>query len=236
MGFVLEKHGAWYLEQEPSKALSEGDRVPAGAKIRPREVEQKEGEKCSLTVCFYTGQAKVYTGPATLPDRVAASPVARLCRAMAGRQPTGYVHAISRGNEVSDGVVRLENGQVDLAPIFHAGQPGEYQVEFKRASPSSANTPPAATLRFVYDAKRSLSVAAVGLSPGLFECAVLLPGGRPGAAAWVLVSEPSAYAQAAEAYRQAVTLSEAWDPDVSPYAIVSFRRACLKTLAEPIRP
>ena len=107
VGFVLEKHGEWYLEKAPSKTLSEGQEIPAGAKIRPKE-EGQEGEKCLLTICLYTGQAKVYKGSkgsATLPARPDPSSVNRLCRAIAGRYSGGYIHALSRGKEISDGVV-----------------------------------------------------------------------------------------------------------------------------------
>src|SRR5271165_2715887 len=89
VGFVLEKHGEWYLEKAPSRTLSEGDRIPAGAKIRPKKEEGQEGEKSSLTICLYTGQAKVYTGAATLPARPDPSSVNRLCRAIAGRYSGG---------------------------------------------------------------------------------------------------------------------------------------------------
>jgi len=238
VGFVLEKHGEWYLEKAPSRTLSEGDRIPAGAKIRPKKEEGQEGEKSSLTICLYTGQAKVYTGAATLPARPDPSSVNRLCHAIAGRYSGGYIHALSRGKEISDGVVRQEKGRIDLAAVFHADIPGEHQVQFRHTAQSSANPPDPVTIRFVWDPKRSTTVNTVGLRPGLYECTVLSPGGqREGdATAWVLVSESPAYERAADTYREAVALSEAWDDDVSPHAVVSFRRACLKTLAEPTRP
>lgn len=228
----------------PSKTLSEGQEIPAGAKIRPKE-EGQEGEKCLLTICLYNGQAKVYrgidciTGPATLPARPDPSSfINRLCRVIGGRYSGGYIHALSRGKEISDGVVRQEKGRIDLAAVFHADIPGEHQVQFRPTAQSSANPPGPVTIRFVWDPKRSTTVNTVGLRPGLYECTVLSQGGQweGDATAWVLVSESPAYERAADTYREAVALSEAWDDDVSPYAVVSFRRACLKTLAQPTRP
>ena len=243
VGFVLENYGDWYLEKAPSKTLSEGQEVPAGAKIRPKE-EGQAGEKCLLTICLYNGQPKFYRridcikGAATLPARPDPSSVNRLCRAIGGRYAGGYIHALSRGKEISDGVVRQEKGRIDLAAVFHADIPGEHQVQFRPTAQSSANPPGPVTIRFVWDPKRSTTVNTVGLRPGLYECTVLSQGGQweGDATAWVLVSESPAYERAADTYREAVALSEAWDDDVSPHAVVSFRRACLKTLAEPTWP
>ena len=237
VGFVLEKHGEWYLEKAPSQTLSEGKGFRPGQRFDQKE-EGQEGEKSSLTICLYTGQAKVYTGAATLPARPDPSSVNRLCRAIAGRYSGGYIHALSRGKEISDGVVRQEKGRIDLAAVFHTDIPGEHQVQFRPTAQSSANPPGPVTIRFVWDPKRSTTVNTVGLRPGLYECTVLSQGGQweGDAAAWVLVSESPAYERAADTYREAVALSEAWDDDVSPHAVVSFRRAWLKTLAEPTRP
>ena len=167
VGFVLEKHGEWYLEKAPSKTLSEGQEIPAGAKIRPKE-EGQEGEKCLLTICLYNGRAKVYrgidcvTGPATLfarPDP--SSFINRLRRVIGGRYSGEYIHALSRGKEISDGVVRQEKGRIDLAAVFHADIPGEHQVQFRPTVQSSANPPGPVTIRFVWDPKRSTTVNRV---------------------------------------------------------------------------
>jgi len=116
VGFVLEKHGEWYLEKAPSQTLFEGKEIPAGAKIRPKE-EGQEGEKCLLTICLYTGQAKVYTGPATLPARLDPSSVNPLSRVIGGRYSGGFIHALSRGKEISDGVqTRKGPKRTDRAP------------------------------------------------------------------------------------------------------------------------
>jgi hypothetical protein len=237
VGFVLEKHGEWYLDGAPSRALAEGDRLPAGAKIRPKQ-ERPEGDKVSLTVCLYTGQAKVYIGPEILPARRDPSLVNRLWRAVAGRYSGGYVHALSRGKEISDGIVRLENRQIDLAPVFHADVEGEHQLRFTPMAPIPATTKGPVAIRFAWVPKRPSPVTAEGLRSGLYECVVVAQDGEPqgDATAWILLSEPGSYDRSAKTYREAVALSERWDEKVSPYAILSFRRACLKTLAEPAPP
>jgi hypothetical protein len=234
VGFVLEKHGDWIVDATPPRTLAEGDRIPAGAKVRPKEDSQGK-KKHSLTICLYTGTAKVYTGPATLPARYDPSVASRLWRAIAGRHSGGYVRALSRGTEISDGVVRLENHQIDLSPVFHPDVESEYHLRFTSVARAPATKP--VTVRFQWSLKRPAPVKVEGLRSGLYECMVVAQDGQPqgDATNWVLVSEPRSYEQAAATYREAVALSEAWDADVSPYAIFSFRRSCLKMLAEPAR-
>jgi len=237
VGFVLEKHGEWYLDGAPSRALAEGDRLPAGAKIRPKQ-ERPERDRVSLTVCLYTGQAKVYNGPEVLPARRDPSLVNRLWRAVAGRYSGGYVHALSRGKEISDGIVRLENRQIDLAPVFHPDVEGDHELRFTPMAPTPATSTGPVAIRFAWVLKRPAPVTAERLRSGLYECVVVAQDGEPqgDATAWILVSEPGSYDRSAKTYREAVALSEGWDEQVSAYAIHSFRRACLKTLAEPAPP
>src|SRR5207302_1795219 len=39
VGFVLEQHGEWLMDGEPQRALSEGDELPPGATIRPKDAK-----------------------------------------------------------------------------------------------------------------------------------------------------------------------------------------------------
>jgi hypothetical protein len=238
VGFVLEKRGDWYLDGPQPRSLSEGDRLAEGATIRPKD--QAPGKKkCSLTVCFSDGVAKVYSEPGTLTLRSKSnrSRLSRLWKVIAGRYSGGYVHAMSRGRELSDGVVELKNEQIDPSAIFHVDNPGEYHLRFALIATTPSTVGGAVTIKFKWDAKRPATVSAVGLRPGLYKCAVVAADGRVqgDATAWVLVREARAYAQAAKTYQEAVDLSEKWDESVSSHAVLSFRRACLKALAESER-
>ena len=102
VGFVLEKHGEWYLEKAPSRTLSEGDRDSGRGQDSTEEGRRTRGGKSSLTICLYTGQAKVYRGivpgPATLPARPdpssCQSTLPRDCRAILRR-----IHSCSQSGE-----------------------------------------------------------------------------------------------------------------------------------------
>ena len=136
---------------------------------------------------YWSGQGLYGSGDPSRPPRPLLGQ--STLPAIAGRYSGGYIHALSRGKEISDGVVRQEKGRIDLAAVFHADIPGEHQVQFRPTAQSSANPPGPVTIRFVWDPKRSTTVNTVGLRPGLYECTVLSQGGqREGdAAAWVLV-------------------------------------------------
>jgi hypothetical protein len=237
VGFVLEKHGEWLLEGPSPRLISEGDRIPGGAKLRPKEGRRGE-DKSTITICLYTGQAKVYTGAATLPARYDPSLVNRLWRAIAGRYSGGYVHALSRGRGISDGVVRRENQRIDLSPVFHAEAAGEFRVRFTPVPGNAAKATGPVTLRFVRSPEQLAPAGSGELRPGLYECTIVDHKGQPkgDSTAWVLVAGAADFGRATAKYREAVDLSEKWDDNVSPYAVVSFRRACLKSMAEPIRP
>ena len=237
VGFVLEKHGDWLLEGKIARPISEGDRLPAGAKVRPKELQQKEKQD-SLTICLYTGQARVYTAAATLPVRYDPSLANRIWCAIVGRYSGGYVHALSRGSQIADGVVRRSKQTIDLSAVFHPGAAGEYRLRFRSVSGNSVKAPETVTLRVDWSPKQHSPVRCDELRPGIYECAVVDEQGQPkdDSAAWILVSESFDYERAATTYRVAVDLSEKWEHNVSPYAVLSFRRACLQSLAASTQP
>jgi hypothetical protein len=70
------------------------------------------------------------------------------------------------------------------------------------------------------------------LRPGLYEISLLNSAGTPtGGDAWVLITHHAAFAQVADAHREARALAESWSEQATPEAARSFLRAHLAHLA-----
>ncbi len=205
VGFVLEKKGEWLMEGAPARPISEGDRLPAGAKIRPKDGQQI-GKNHSLTICLYTGQAKVFTEPSILPVKYDPSLVNRLWRAISGRYSGGYVHAMSRGSELSDGVVCQSNQIIDLSGVFHPNVAGEYQLQFTPLPGNAAKRSGPVMLRLDCPKKTPAPVRSDTLRPGIYQCTIIGPDHQPRdeSKAWIMISGSHDYDRAATMYREAV--------------------------------
>jgi hypothetical protein len=234
VGFVLEMRGQWLVEGTPPRAIAEGDRLPAEAKVRPKEpdakAKKKGGAAPALTVSLYTGKAAVYTGPATLPPRPSASLANRVWEVVTGKGMGGYAHLLSRALG-DDAVARLDGETLDLTPVLKGPATDDYRLRFDRLVPGGGGAPVEVKV-----ARGATSCRADGLLPGLYEVTVLASEGREAGRTWVLFTPPSGYDRAARTYAEAVALSEKWDPNVSPRAVTRFRRACLWSLAEHPEP
>jgi hypothetical protein len=233
VGFVLEQVGEWQLDGKRPRAIAEGDGLPAGGSVRPKAARPADetAPRPKLIVCLYTGKAKVYTGPATLPGRRDPMPLSRIWAAVSRQPMSGYIHPVSRGIGIPDGVVKLNGGVIDPARAFRGLAAGEHGMRFDPIAPRrhGART---TTIRFAWDPEDPHPIPAGGLRPGLYRVTAPGEGTRPGEGAWILLSAAPEYDRAARSYREAYELSENWDGAIGPHAVIKFRRAYLKALAE----
>jgi hypothetical protein len=148
-------------------------------------------------------------------------------------QPDKYMVAASRGAEpeLVDAVLPIENGQIDVQPIFREMDPGTYYVELAVPGAPSLSGPPS---RVTFAKGRAARVEAGGLRAGLYKLALVTEKGEPrDSDCWILVAAPPEYAKQAAAYEQAVSESKKLPEEMDARATRALLRAYLESLANP---
>ena len=120
--------------------------------------------------------------------------------ALVGSHPTRYRNHISRSFVLHEAVVRLQDGRIDLSPVFAEAGTNTYYLRWQpmAVADRSAQGEPIGPLTYAWSpSKRDLG-ASEGLKPGLYELSLVRWTG--GAyrlvgvdSAWVLIAEASTY-------------------------------------------
>jgi hypothetical protein len=233
---VLSVAGYWYVSTTPNQPLVQGASLSAGAEIRIAERydptdnivildadNQVIQKKCDVENCR---QPIVLRRPE--PDSFVLT-VARSVMTLWRRTPTRYASLISRGGKLRDGVLKLQEGSLDLSPSFRNMDKNHYMLGLKHIDESSG-----LYLPVDWDTAGGM-VAAAGLSPGLYRIELLDPYGEDhaslGEEAWVLVSEPGSYEPNSAAFAAAEQGTKRWGRGVQPEIVQSFLRAYLDALS-----
>ncbi len=229
-GFVLDVVGTWYLEGAKPQKIAGGDKLPAGGAIAPKPADPKS----RLVVCLFSGKTKTYSTKDTLPKRGEPSRTDKLMRAISGHYHGGIVHAVSRGEDLSDSVLRLSDGKLEVAPLVSGLRADTYLLRF---APAQESTPKDATVTLKVDWKPQAKpiVEAAGLASGLYRVQLLDKRTRQpaGSEALALIASADDYDAALRTLDEVKALTQTWDEEVRKVVGVDVLRACLESLANP---
>jgi hypothetical protein len=251
-GVVTSVSGTWFVD---GVKVARGQKLAAGVVIKAKEPNAKYGRVVVMLLDF-TEVSRIcdrrgFCGePVRLPDTV-EEPTRSRSRAgtsrpgLWGRVVTAinrsrgqrYIRSLARGGvDLPDGVVRLENGRIDLSSVFKGVTAREIllNVEAVRNEDGSVSGMIAERLRLRWSGRGRAVVKVPNVTPGLYRITFAEPDGGGGSVlpgdVWVLVAEPARYRRAATEYRKARALTANWDSETEPQA-QSFLRGFLLTLA-----
>ena len=206
-GVVLGITGEWHLKSRPESRVAFGDPIAANDTLNgsqnasimiawpgpPPTSPNGFYRKCERAKCEFD-----LSDPANQPQP-ASSLLARVAEALRpyfthGESAQTFVAAESRGVEgdLSEAVLLLRAGEVDLAPALKDLWSGTYRLRFE---PMIAGAAPGKPFRVEWKPKSAAVAAPPGLKPGLAKIAFLDPGTNQPTnnKAWVLVSTPDEY-------------------------------------------
>ncbi len=249
VGFVLEKQGTWQIKDEP-KDLAEGQRLAAGGQLvnaSPKDgdwitVVNLNGELIVRIRCT-SGTCKACSGESdACYDPIPALPASKQAPSLVGTvlesvmelvsgKPDRYsVHRV-RGHALSDAVLRVDQGRLDLGPVFATQESGRYRIQFLSIGDRRWKSDP---VSFDWDPTRGHPTAVPGLDRGL-HALVLFDAddasGSPLMEAWVLITNPEEYPKVASAFKAASDQTAKWGTSVTPDTKQRFLRANLDYLA-----
>jgi hypothetical protein len=240
---VLEIQGDWYLNGNSSSALKRWQKLPPSATLSINAptsdahivIASLSGEiidrrSCEIDVC---------SRPLKLPERISQRSVMLVVFDAALEllfgSPVRYERSLHRtrtSEEVPDGVVKLDKGEIDFSPILK--HTGPYYLRW-RARPRSGQVGKwSSPVGLRTKGGQSMLVAASNFKAGVYEINLqrtVAGGYETFASAWVLVCASSQYRNAVASFQQAVRLTEQWDGKVESATSQQFLRAHLDYLA-----
>lgn len=243
VGYVVEIHGDWYLNGNTASPLKRWQKLPPGGtlSIKPPTpdarivVSDLSGKIIDSRNCEAVDCSRPFKLPGSSPQRSLLRVAFDATVGLLFGSPDRYSIHRNRtfGSALSDGVVRLEGGQIDLSPVLR--QSGRYYLRW-RSRPRSGETGKWSTpIGLRTERGQPALVAVPDLKPGLYEINLQRRVGdsyETFASAWVLVSTSPGHENAAASFRQAVELTEQWGDKVEPNTSRQFLRAHLDYLAE----
>jgi hypothetical protein len=248
IGFVLKLDGVWLVDGQP---LGIGQQVRAGATLRLSPASPVGAARSFLIIlansqpfpalCLTEQACRAgITLPASLNE--SASLLSRIADAfnLIFKEPNRYVSALSRGEpgggaRVPDGVVRLQAGALDLAPLFQNIGSGTFVMRLR--SLPHANGPSRTTTITVNAAQSKSPVAAAGLLPGLYEVSLMTAPDADTASdtSWWLLDAPPHYDISRAAFDETAKVIASWGELASNRDKQLLLRACLDQIASQIR-
>jgi hypothetical protein len=242
VGYVLEIQGNWYLDGNVSNVLSRWQKLLPSHTISIKKPtaddyivivdlggKDIDRRRCDVDDC----SRPINLPPAPAPRSLLQVMVQATMDLLFG-SPDRYSLHRSRnlGRALSDGVVKLDRGEIDFSPALK--NTGRYYLRW-RAKPRDGQTGDwSDPISLNFERGGTAVVAAPHLRPGVYEVNLLrnVKGiYEPFASAWVLVSTPSDYESFATSFRQAVELTEQWENTAEPTTARQFLHAHLDYLA-----
>jgi hypothetical protein len=241
IGFVLEVKGDWRLQDRNDTPITAGDILPAEG-IVSRIGDSHDGSAVMVSLC--TGEVKTYRDtPFKLPKRVDSALVNRLWSLASRRYHGDLVSVQSRGGQAKgtlrDDAVRLQNGELDLAPVFEAMPPGKYRLRLEPIPDSTEHDATPVIVSELYEWSPSTQPTLKVASPlrGAYELqAVQVDTASPEAASLVVICTRSECDRLAKDLRAARELVSSWGQATSPEVKRRFLQATLASLATEIEP
>ena len=239
VGFVQEIEGRWVLNN--SAQLKPGESLPAGGTIRNPSPSQFDHITIANTrgEIFVKRECKAASDcarPIVLP-RVARSGVLAAAygavMSLIWGEPDRYAVTGVRGEDLPEAVIKLDQGRVDLAPVFMQKERGRYYLKWQPVGTALVTTSPQ-TFDWAPGSSHTASVAHH--KPGLYELTLMSlvrgeykPNGGSG---WVLLVDSRHYQNVKARFENMRRLTEKWGSDVSADAKQTFLRATLDSLSK----
>lgn len=234
-GFVLDVIGTWYLEGPKPRKIAGGDKLPVGGAVKPKPADPE----ARLDVCLFNGKIQTFTTDGILPKRSEPSFNDKLLRAVSGHYHGGIVHAVSRGDDLHDAVLRVDDGQLDVTSLVDGLTAGSYLLKFAPAQ-ESLSSDATATLSVDWQPgdtkpRDTATTVAWTLPPGLYHVQLLDKRTKrlTGSDALTLVSAAADYEARLKTFNEIKALTHTWDDDVRKVVGLDVERACLASLADP---
>ena len=144
----------------------------------------------------------------------------------------------SRGTELKEAVLGLNNGKLSLASTFSGLPRDVYHVRIRRIEGETETisfTEIDDSIVFNWDPDHATPLAISGIRPGLYEIALMAtnPGGQyeyNGISSWALVCETNLPA-CEGSFREASALTNSWGDAVRPAVRRNFLRTYLQSLS-----
>ncbi len=234
VGYVLEIRGSWYLNGNPSNTLQQIQKLPASSVIRVQSPNRYD----SITIVDMSSNVYASRNCAVNCSKPIRLPAASAQPTFLGGlwqgamdllwgSPDRYDAHRNRSGEVSDGIVKLMDGKIDLNSILNVQ--GRYYLRWRIVPNEKAE--PGAWSETI-ELKKIVSFSE--FKPGLYEFDVLRKNEssyEPISSAWILVSSAEDYEKTKKSYVQAIELTKQWEGKVKPETAQSFLKAYLDELA-----
>ncbi len=249
---VGEIGGSWYLESAPATSLSAWQEVPPGGVIRPKSASAES----HILIVYPDGtivdkrdcaNMNLCIKPIYLPRKIESqgnptwnAAVAIMSKAAAillDREHGRPEFYRSRGSELSEAVVKLIDGGLDLSPVFAKMKKGRYVLRLLAVSPDPDRSKAAnnfGPVVYLWDPDRPI-LPVMQLGPGLYQLALLEASGgeyeSTGIATCALVANANEYLGKAGSFDDALTLTRKWGAEARPETKHAFLCAYLRHLA-----
>gem|GEM_PF-1504213 len=250
VGYVYEMTGDWLQNGSP---LKQGEGVFAGAKIAisPDSLAQHPND-AEIIIHLANGrhEERSAKNPGSLSVPIQLEPlgtreppfdrVIKAVQSLFVKQPERYIPTMTRGQRsqpLQETVVALQNGAVELTPLFESIPGARYVVRLRPLSASATSPSPSASKTTIDWNPGARSAALVPVAgPGLYRVSIIHPDEGPVGETWLLVCKPESFQAADNAFKSALELTRQWGPSASAEEKHAVLRAYLEHLAnEPRR-
>ena len=250
VGYVLNIEGTWILT-DSSRALTAGEKLPAGGLLRNGSHSPSDQDRIVIadltgdiirSIRCKSGVCNECSESGACYDRIRPLPMARPQTSMQLSSfakimdlffgsPDRYSTHRVRGRNIPDGVVQLNDGRLDISPIFKGQEKAQYYIRFQSLPRNglSGGTWKSDRVAFNWDAGTPTQVAVNGIRPGLFKMELEHDGEAINV--WVLLSSAADYQKVSSSFEALTMKAEKWGDEVSADTKRGYLRAYLEYLA-----
>lgn len=239
VGYVMEMRGNWQLNGNTS--LRQSQKLPASGVISIKS----PGRYDYIKIADLNGTVRIEKKCTKdcefkLPDApVKTSYLGELLSTIMGmiwsESPNRYSAHRSRSEEFKDGIVKTDDGKIDLSSLVKP--PENSFVQWRKISPKAEekhddwSEPP---VELTAGKNGAVVISAADLRPGLYEFKLiesLESSIEPPNTAWILVTSVKDYKQNVKSFEQVKELNKTLGEDIKPETAQMFIRAYLDHLA-----
>lgn len=221
---VIHQKGNWQVLCPPTGnpiAAKEGLEIEPGSRIRPKDPGKASDV---ITVFLRDGNCLTCTGDnfikcdrplGKLPDDVEFGDYFDAIVDLFTGKTVSPESSSARGlkkNGLSEAVIRVENGRLNISPIFKREIAGQYTVSFK-AVLKGTSSPGVENVQVDWSGQRTAAIEKwKNFNPGIYEIEVHdITGKKSGDKAWILLSPKAGYRNANEKFETLRTRVQSWN-------------------------
>lgn len=243
VGYVVEIHGDWYVDGNTASPLKRWQKLQPSSTVGIKSptpdariaISDLSGKIIASRNCEADNCSRPFKIPGSSPQRSLLGVAFDATVGLLFGSPDKYSMHRQRtsGSALSDGVVKLEGGQIDLSSILRPR--GRYYLSWRSRPRSGEHGKWSDPISLRTKRGQPVLIAVTGLEPGLYEINLqrrVWESYETFASAWVLVSAAPGYENDAASFRQAVELTKQWGDKVEPNTSRQFLVAHLDYLAE----